>query len=169
LSITLSLTRLAQQSTTAQFGRGWLVAATPPPILCYISCLGSLRVLLLSHTHFLGVDSVFYPNPTVGVRLQFAVHAFQLFLVDSICQVSSLNYSPGGGGNHVWCELLTCWVCCFMQAALKPACREKRYAAFFKALLGTGFSGAGRRQAFHSFGSRMLQSSMLLDALSSAY
>jgi hypothetical protein len=38
-------------------------------------------------------------------------------------------------GDYVsmWCVLLTCWVCRFTQATVKPAGREKSLAAFLKA------------------------------------
>jgi hypothetical protein len=52
----------------------WLVT---PPLLCYFSHFHSLSVQLLVPPLFSEAGSTFYPNPIVGVRLQFAVYAFQ--------------------------------------------------------------------------------------------
>jgi hypothetical protein len=59
---------------------------------------------------------------------------------------ATLDYVNEWWMGHVWCMVLTHWVCRFTQAALKPASGEKWHVAFLKALTGLGSAqwGIGR-------------------------
>jgi hypothetical protein len=93
--------------------------------LCYLSCLRLLRFWLLVPSLFSQAGSVL--NPTVNVKLQFTVYAFQ-FCLRGIQLTQGLHWVMFLGdwwGSPMWCMLLTCWVCRFMQASLKSASSKK--------------------------------------------
>jgi hypothetical protein len=82
------------------------LSSHPPLSLCCFSHLCSLRVQFLDPTLFSGTGSVFHPNPAVGVRLQFAVYAFQFcWWGVSVCPWAVLDYVSGWwvGEFHVVC------------------------------------------------------------------
>jgi hypothetical protein len=127
LSNALSLRRPAQVSTTTPLWEDGLSPPHHPPThppalsLCCFSCIHSLRVWLLAPPPFSRAGSVFHPNSTVSVRLQFAVYAFQLYCwwgAFSLPRSCTGLCSRVLGGQVTQCMLLTCSFCRFTQAAL---------------------------------------------------
>jgi hypothetical protein len=112
-------------------------------------------VQLLAPPSLTRAGSVFHPTPAVGVRLHFAVYAFQFCWGCSICPGAVLDYVPGDwvGESCVVpvAHLLGLQV---YVAALKPAAGRNGMLLFSRQTLSGPGSGLalGCREAFHRLG-----------------
>jgi hypothetical protein len=147
LSTALSPNKLAQSSTMPLL---WEVDLSPQPYsqCLFFAHLCSLKVQLLSPLPLTEDGSVFHSILTVSDRLQLTVY------VSQFCSGRGLNLPScyaglcfGSKGSHMWCMVLTSWVCRFTQAALKLATMGRNSMVLFsRNLLGLGLAwwGVGR-------------------------
>jgi hypothetical protein len=135
LSTTPGPTRLAQGSTTTPLWEaGLLPHPHSQPLFLVLPFFTESWAPCL--TLFSKAGSVFHPNPTVSVRLQFTVYVFQFCSggAGSICPGAALDCAPRGWvGEPCVARVGTYWVCRFMQVALKLVSREKWCSTFLKA------------------------------------